>query len=122
MKVPFINKNLKRLEKEKKRVEEAIRSLDRSNNYQNENNNLQEIELESRVEDLEIKKNNTFIKKNLSAYLQQIKDALSRANKKKYGVCARCGNEIASGRLEADPSAIYCLSCAELLEKANEAS
>jgi RNA polymerase-binding transcription factor DksA len=32
-----------------------------------------------------------------------------------YGLCDRCGGEIARIRLEAIPSALYCIECAEVI-------
>lgn len=125
MKIPFqdlLTRNEKRLKKEKIRVEEEIKNLDTSNKYHSENSGLQEIELESKVEDTELTESNNSLRKSLSEYLGQIKDALSTIQKKKYGICARCGKAIAPERLKADPSAIYCLSCAEIIERENEPS
>jgi DnaK suppressor protein len=38
--------------------------------------------------------------------------ALSRIEKGAYGVCVRCGNDIAAKRLEARPEATLCIECA----------
>lgn len=47
--------------------------------------------------------------------LDQIAGALSRLQAGDYGVCVRCGDDIAEGRLEARPEAPFCLACASAL-------
>lgn len=46
------------------------------------------------------------------AELQRIEAALQRLDGGDYGCCAACGEEIARGRLEADPSTPLCVNCA----------
>lgn len=48
--------------------------------------------------------------------LNQIYDALSRAEKGSYGTCAACDRPIEVARLEALPYTNLCHSCAEELE------
>lgn len=45
-------------------------------------------------------------------HLGEIEDALARLEQGTYGVCARCGEPIAPGRLEARPTARTCVRCA----------
>ena len=45
--------------------------------------------------------------------IASVKRALLRVETGTYGECARCGNEIASKRLEARPEASLCISCAQ---------
>nr|WP_314842169.1 TraR/DksA C4-type zinc finger protein [uncultured Microbacterium sp.] len=47
--------------------------------------------------------------------LQQIDDALVRVEAGTYGICANCGQPIASGRLDVRPFATHCVTCAEKL-------
>jgi len=49
--------------------------------------------------------------------LADIDAALARLDDGSYGKCDRCGTEIAEARLEALPSARWCLDCAELVER-----
>jgi len=44
---------------------------------------------------------------------QRIQVALGRMRVGDYGYCARCGEEIAEGRLGSDPSVLTCISCAQ---------
>ena len=48
---------------------------------------------------------------------QRIESALQRIEKKEYGLCLRCAEEIDPKRLHADPTALFCISCANLAEK-----
>jgi DnaK suppressor protein len=43
---------------------------------------------------------------------QRIEATLARIDKSIYGLCLRCGNEIAPARLEADLTSPLCVDCA----------
>jgi DnaK suppressor protein len=47
-----------------------------------------------------------------SQELQKIAAALRRFDDDTYGLCLRCGDEIAEGRLRADPATPLCFACA----------
>jgi DnaK suppressor protein len=49
--------------------------------------------------------------------LRQIDAALGRVNTEEYGRCIDCDEDIARRRLEFDPAATRCLSCAEKIEQ-----
>jgi DnaK suppressor protein len=42
----------------------------------------------------------------------RLKSALSRIDDDEYGYCEDCGEDIARKRLELDPAAAKCISCA----------
>jgi DnaK suppressor protein len=44
--------------------------------------------------------------------LSRVDAALRRLDEGRYGVCERCGQQIAAGRLEARPTATMCIACA----------
>lgn len=44
--------------------------------------------------------------------ITSVQRALTRIEEGTYGVCVRCGGEIATGRLEARPEAALCIECA----------
>ncbi len=46
------------------------------------------------------------------AHAAEIRTAIQRLHAGTYGVCVSCEGEIAPARLEARPSAAYCISCA----------
>lgn len=43
---------------------------------------------------------------------RRIAAALARLDEREFGYCTECGEEIAPGRLELDPTTPTCLSCA----------
>lgn len=48
-----------------------------------------------------------------AAEKSRIRAALQRLDADEWGWCLTCGEEIAAGRLERDPAAAQCLTCAE---------
>lgn len=48
--------------------------------------------------------------------LAEVNAALRRAREGTFGLCQRCGQPIAAGRLEALPHTPYCISCAQQTE------
>ena len=59
---------------------------------------------------------NLALRSNAQDLLAQVDAAIQRLDEGRYGVCARCGQEIAPDRLEALPYAIYCITCQSLVE------
>jgi DnaK suppressor protein len=59
---------------------------------------------------------NIALRNNAQDLLAQVEAALQRLGEGSYGVCARCGNEISTERLEALPYAIYCITCQSEIE------
>lgn len=49
--------------------------------------------------------------------LGEIDAALARIADGSYGTCERCGNPVGDARLEALPSARWCLDCAAVVER-----
>ncbi|MEX0751451.1 MAG: TraR/DksA C4-type zinc finger protein [Xanthobacteraceae bacterium] len=47
------------------------------------------------------------------AQISRIRRALSQMDHGEFGYCLECGNEIPDGRLNADPAAHLCVSCAK---------
>jgi DnaK suppressor protein len=54
---------------------------------------------------------------NESERLREVTDALKRIDAGTYGVCEGCSEPILKKRLEAFPSARYCIKCKSKLEK-----
>ncbi|HEY7470338.1 MAG TPA: TraR/DksA C4-type zinc finger protein [Acidimicrobiia bacterium] len=48
---------------------------------------------------------------SLKSQLANVDRALGRIADGSYGTCERCGQEIASARLEARPESIFCVDC-----------
>jgi DnaK suppressor protein len=65
-----------------------------------------------------------FEREHVAALLDQTRDQLSRVDaalrrldEGTYGVCERCGQPIAVGRLEARPTATMCIDCASRTDR-----
>ncbi len=56
---------------------------------------------------------NKAIVDELEIRLKNVKDALKRIEDGTYGKCAKCGGEIDSARLAANPAASLCTHCME---------
>jgi len=54
----------------------------------------------------------TSLSRRLEQRLAEVDAALARLAAGTYGVCTRCGEPIAPGRLEARPAARECIACA----------
>ena len=52
-----------------------------------------------------------------SVQLHKIEAALVRIRTGEYGYCLKCGEDIAEKRLQVDPAALTCMTCARLSEK-----
>ncbi len=52
-----------------------------------------------------------------SHWLNEVTDALKRLREGRFGTCEGCEQPIPKKRLEAFPSARYCIACQEELEK-----
>ncbi len=57
------------------------------------------------------------IKSELNSKARQIKKALERVKKGKYGICEDCGNMINTDRLAIYPEATKCVKCENKREK-----
>lgn len=45
--------------------------------------------------------------------LRDVRAALARLDEGLYGICERCGDDIAPGRLEVLPETVLCVKCAQ---------
>ena len=55
------------------------------------------------------------LEKNLEKRVRDVRDALERIKKGKYGVCKYCKREIQEKRLEARPVSSACIECKKKL-------
>ena len=60
--------------------------------------------------------NNLRIRDRERKLLGKVEEALERIEKKTFGYCEECGNEIGKERLLIRPVTTYCVSCKEFLE------
>lgn len=56
------------------------------------------------------------VRDNFREILGRIDEALGKIERGTYGICDRCGREIAAARLSVVPYAIYCVECQDLIE------
>jgi RNA polymerase-binding transcription factor DksA len=59
------------------------------------------------------------VEADLQSIFGQINDAYERMDEGTYGICARCGKEIAEERLEYLPFVAYCIDCQSIIEREN---
>lgn len=62
------------------------------------------------------KEKDVAIRDSYREILGRIDEAMGKIERGTYGECDRCGREIAKGRLDAVPYAIYCLECQDMIE------
>lgn len=99
----FIMGQKSALEKELKRLEDQYQLTRKFPEYgTSEEENIQEIE---RLQE------NLSLQRNLKNLIKDVKEALKKIEKDKYGTCDSCGNQIEQGRLKIYPSASLCVSC-----------
>jgi RNA polymerase-binding protein DksA len=60
---------------------------------------------------------NLTVRNTLQISLRDVNSALSRIDAGTYGICDNCGKPIGAKRLEAMPSASYCIDCQSALER-----
>ncbi len=51
------------------------------------------------------------LEQSMEEQLKTVELALDKIKKNTYGICEKCGKEIAQGRLKAYPQASYCQRC-----------
>ncbi len=64
-----------------------------------------------------LRERNLTLRENADDMLAQVNAALERLDKGTYGICQRCGQQINPERLEALPSAAYCITCQSAIEQ-----
>ncbi len=100
----FIESQRKALEKLKKRLEDQIK---KSQKYPELG-----VSPEDNAQEVEAFESNIALEDRLVRELREVEKALVRIEKKEYGKCVKCGQEISRGRLEAYPAASLCVQCA----------
>lgn len=95
-----------KLEEEKKEIEAKIKELKQIPEFGDDVDSLEEETNESeeygnQLAEMQIHKNR----------LADIESALNKIGNGKYGICEKCGKEIAEEILAIDPESRYCRSC-----------
>lgn len=60
------------------------------------------------------------LSENQRQKIRDIDAAIDRLDTDEYGICARCGEEIAARRMEVRPFSRYCIDCKTDVEKFGE--
>ena len=105
-----------RLEQERDSLHDQIDSLAVDNQNQQDDYGVGN-HLADDATEVFTRERNIALRNNAQELLAQVEAALHRLDEGTYGVCARCGREIATERLEALPSATLCINCQSEVER-----
>lgn len=89
----------------KKEIENKIKSLYKTPDFGNE------VDADEETSETEEFDKQLSIAQTYKERLTNIDSALSRINKKKYGICEKCGAEISPDVLKAVPESRFCKKC-----------
>lgn len=67
----------------------------------------------SRMDALQVQAMAMAAERRRQVRIASLRKALSRMEAGEYGYCERCGEAIPMGRLEVDPTARFCVGCAQ---------
>jgi RNA polymerase-binding protein DksA len=104
-----------RLEGESARLHDEIEAIESENQSQQDDYGVGNHMADDATE-VFTRERNIALRNNAQDLLAQVESAFQRLEAGSYGVCARCGKEIATERLEALPYAIYCITCQSAIE------
>lgn len=111
----------RKLLKEKKRLEREIEEIEVGNSDQSQSEatgeNVYEDHFADSGTDTFERERDLSLERNVKDILERVNQALKQIEKKKYGVCARCGKKIDMARLRALPYADLCIECKKEEEK-----
>lgn len=105
-----------RLEQERARLRSDIETLAINNQAQQDDYGVGNHTADDATE-VFARERNLALQSNTQELLTQVDIAIERIDEGRYGICARCGQQIAPDRLEALPYAIYCINCQSLVER-----
>ena len=104
-----------RLERERQSLLGDIEAIDVENQAQQDDYGVGNHVADDATE-VFTRERNLALRSNAEDLLAQIDAATQRLDEGSYGICARCGKEISTERLEARPYAIYCITCQSEIE------
>lgn len=113
----FIKKLKKRLEKEGKEIENELKKFAKKDVKLEGDWDTKfpkfdgESSLETKAEEVEEYESLLPVEYALEKKLVEIKRALEKIEKGKYGICEKCGREIEKDKLKANPATRYCKKC-----------
>jgi DnaK suppressor protein len=106
-----------RLDGERSSLREQIAALTSDNQSQQDDYGVGN-HLADDATEVFTRERNLALRSNARDLLAQVEAALRRLEEGTYGICARCGREISTERLEALPSATLCITCQSEVERA----
>ena len=114
-----MNINIASFKKKLLRLRDEILRVEHSGNQAAETVELDQSKVGrlSRMDALRAQAMSVESKRRREATKQRIESALQRIEKEEYGLCLRCEAEIDPKRLNADPTALFCITCANQAEK-----
>lgn len=106
----------KRLEEQKNSIEKELEGFaskdpDVKNNWDAKYPNREDGDKEEEADEVQEYNNALSLEHNLELKLRDIEIALEKIKNGRYGLCEKCGKQIDSERLEAEPSARLCMKC-----------
>jgi len=109
--------NIDQLAKYRQRLDSDLAALDREDNLGRESQKTVTLDQQSvgRLSRMDALQQQAMAKATQTRRLrlrQRIKAAIARMDDEEFGYCASCGEDISSKRLDLDPSALTCVSCA----------
>jgi len=117
-------RDLKKFEKlllaERDRLTGSIKNIEDASRYESGRDNSGDLSsyAESGTDNFELE-TALNIASGESHWLNDVSEALARIQSGTFGTCEGCEKEIPRKRLEAFPSAKYCVPCKEEIEKQN---
>ena len=101
----------------RKLLEEQVRITDALEHLREALKEEVDVDAEEGDPDLIEREKNVALMSQLERKLEDVHAALRAIVKGQYGVCERCGKEIAPERLEVRPDATLCVQCQAEVEK-----
>ena len=107
----FIDEQKKRLENDLKDILEKIDNLKKEDPFSDPDHASDNAAVDTDVREQVGHDTVEAQIKDLSIREEDIKAALIRINKGKYGICQKCGKAIPQARLKIIPESAYCIDC-----------
>jgi DnaK suppressor protein len=111
----FIDEQKKRLENDLKDLLEKIDDLKKEDPFSDPDHASDNAAVDTDVREQVGHETVEAQIKDLNIRVEDIKAALTRINKGKYGVCQKCGKPIPQARLKIIPESTYCIDCEKKL-------
>jgi len=111
----FIDEQKKRLENDLKDILEKIDNLKKEDPFSDPDHASDNAAVDTDVREQVGHDTVEAQIKDLSIRAEDIKAALIRINKGKYGICQKCGKAIPQARLKIIPESAYCIDCEKKL-------